>query len=80
MKLATIKFWEEADRRGWRFGNEVTQLLHYHDEYLFSCKKEIAEDVSALAKDSITSAGEHLGFKCRMDGESKIGGSWYECH
>lgn len=80
MKLATIKFWEEAEKRGWKFGEDVTQLLHVHDEYSFSCKKEISEQVASVARHAIQYAGKQLELKCEMDGESKIGNDWLGCH
>jgi len=51
-----------------------------HDEVQFSCKAEDADELGQQYVDSITKAGETLGFKCRLDGEYKVGNNWKETH
>jgi len=55
-------------------------LAIVHDEQNFECSKEDAPKLASILEKAATMAGEKLGFKCRMDGTSKIGGNWYEIH
>lgn len=65
--------------------NKIAKLpyeLHanVHDEVQFSCKAEDADELGQQYVDSINKAGETLGFKCRLDGEYKVGNNWKETH
>lgn len=51
-----------------------------HDEVQFSCLPEHADELGKLFCDSLTKAGEQLKFKCRLDGEYKVGANWAETH
>ena len=55
-------------------------LAIVHDEQNFECSEGDAEKLAVLLEKSATMAGEKLGFDCRMDGNSKIGHSWYDIH
>ena len=51
-----------------------------HDEWQIECDARIAEQVGQEARNAITKAGESFGFRCRLDGEYKVGGNWAETH
>jgi DNA polymerase I-like protein with 3'-5' exonuclease and polymerase domains len=51
-----------------------------HDEVQFSCAPLDADELGQQYVDSIRKAGETLGFKCRLDGEYKVGNNWKETH
>lgn len=51
-----------------------------HDEVQFSCAPLDADELGQQYVDSIKKAGETLGFKCRLDGEYKVGNNWKETH
>lgn len=51
-----------------------------HDEVQFSCLPEHADELGQLFCDSLTKAGKDLNFKCRLDGEYKVGTNWAETH
>lgn len=51
-----------------------------HDEVQFSCSPEHAEELGQHYVDSIAKAGQTLNFKCKLDGEYKIGNNWKETH
>jgi DNA polymerase I-like protein with 3'-5' exonuclease and polymerase domains len=51
-----------------------------HDEVQFSCLAEHADELGQQYVDSIAKAGETLNFKCKLDGEYKIGTNWKETH
>jgi DNA polymerase I-like protein with 3'-5' exonuclease and polymerase domains len=43
-------------------------------------KEEASKAVARIMEESATKAGEVLGFRVRVDAESKIGNSWYDTH
>lgn len=51
-----------------------------HDEMLFECLPEVAEDVRQITEESIRRAGELLRLRCPMKGEGKIGKTWLDVH
>ncbi len=55
-------------------------LAIVHDEQNFECSAEDAPKLATLLEKAATMAGEKLGFKCVMNGTSKIGDNWYEIH
>jgi DNA polymerase I-like protein with 3'-5' exonuclease and polymerase domains len=69
------------------FANIAEQLdlpyeLHanVHDEVQFSCDSEHSEQLGQAFVDAIVQAGEELNFKCKLDGEYKVGNNWAETH
>ena len=73
MKKALIVFARDAKLPYELHGN-------IHDEVQFSCLPEHADELGKLFCDSLTKAGEELEFKCRLDGEYKVGSNWAETH
>ncbi len=61
-------------------GIDCKLLAVMHDEQNFECDPTRADELSKILEESATEAGELLGFKCRMDGNSKIGNNWMEIH
>ena len=55
-------------------------LAIVHDEQNFECSKEDADKLAVILEKAATMAGEKLGFKCPMNGTSKIGRTWYDIH
>jgi len=55
-------------------------LAIMHDEQNFECSKDDANKLAKILERSATIAGERLGFKCPMNGNSKIGETWYDIH
>lgn len=55
-------------------------LAIMHDEQNFECSAEDAPKLATILEKAATMAGEALGFKCVMNGTSKIGNNWYEIH
>jgi hypothetical protein len=55
-------------------------LAIMHDEQNFECSAEDAPKLATILEKAATMAGEALGFKCLMNGTSKIGENWYEIH
>lgn len=81
MKLATVILHTElAPEAGLKFGTDYTNVAHVHDEYQFECVPEKAETLGKAARAAIVAAGERLGSRCPLDGDYKIGNSWYATH
>lgn len=53
---------------------------HVHDEYQIICREEIGDTVGMAGVQAIRDAGTHLGFRCPLDGEYKLGRNWAETH
>jgi hypothetical protein len=51
-----------------------------HDEFQIQVKREHAELVASLCPKAMTLAGEYFGFRCRIDGEAKVGPDWSKTH
>ena len=52
-----------------------------HDECQIACRtQEVADYVAKTAPFMVTMAGDHFGFRCRLDGESKMGTTWADTH
>lgn len=57
-----------------------TPLSYSHDDIIIAVRDEYVEEIQKIKLDSIKEAGVALGVTIRMDGESKIGTTWYEVH
>ena len=55
-------------------------VANIHDEWQIEVKNSQSDFVGQTAVDSICLAGEHFNLRCPLDGEYKIGDSWYETH
>jgi hypothetical protein len=59
---------------------EAYGLIRYHDEEVWECDPLIATEVAQIGAESITQAGEYLGLRVPLKGESHIGVNWREVH
>lgn len=80
MKHALVFFQDALDAKGWLRGVDYAFMANVHDEWQLWCKPEIAKELGAIGVKAIVDAGVKLNMKCPLDGEAKIGESWYECH
>lgn len=80
MKKALVIFYEDATAAYGPHGERWALCANVHDEYQTECEPEIAEGIARLAEQAITKAGEHFNLAIRLDGEAKIGYTWYETH
>ena len=55
-------------------------VANIHDEWQIEVQESQSEFVGQSAVESIIQAGEHFNLRCPLDGEYKIGDSWYETH
>ena len=58
----------------------VKQVAFVHDEIQIEVAEQYADRVGQIMEESATIAGKNLGFRCRVDAESKIGKTWFDTH
>lgn len=57
-----------------------TPCSYSHDDVLLCVRNGYVEQVQQVLLDNIREAGKQLGVKIQMDGESKVGTTWYDVH
>ena len=55
-------------------------VANIHDEWQIEVRESQADYVGRTGVQAIKDAGEYYKMRCPLDGEYKIGGSWYETH
>ena len=80
VKQATINLYENLTSLGYVWGKDWAMIAHVHDEYQLQVRKDIAEEVAKVATDAFRQAGEQFNWRCPLDGDSRIGSNWKECH
>jgi len=76
MKKALVLLYTSASKENLDF----TFVGNIHDEYQTQVLEKHSERFGVLAVEAIVNAGLALNMNCPLDGESKIGNNWYECH
>jgi DNA polymerase-1 len=61
-------------------GKDWVQLLMIHDEVQLACKPKHTEAIRKEVLKSFPQAQEFFGFRCKIEGDSKIGTNWSETH
>ena len=69
-----IHKWKERDRL------DVKQLIFYHDELEYECKKHHTEQFLPLTRQAFKKAGEYFKLNVEIIGEPKVGRTWYDVH
>jgi DNA polymerase I-like protein with 3'-5' exonuclease and polymerase domains len=62
------------------YGQDWEQHLFVHDEVEVSCKPQYTEAVREQVLNAFPQAQEHLGFRCKIEGDSRVGKTWYDVH
>lgn len=75
-----IETYNEALRRGWKYGEDFELKGYIHDELQWEVRDELSDAFGKMACESATRAGEHFDFRCRIDAEFKVGKTWYDTH
>ena len=61
-------------------GIDAVRVVYYHDEYIFECNEEDAEEVLKLGIESIKEAGEWHKLKVQLDADGCVGKTWADVH
>lgn len=80
MAAAYIRFHQQMEKMGYRYGIDYGVVCWYHDEFTVECDEAIAKIVAKAAEDSIAWAGNFYRIPCPHVGQAKIGRDWYEIH
>lgn len=80
MKKALCILCDDIEAKGWKLNSDIAFVLNIHDEYQAEVREELVEEYKVMAVEAIKKAGEYFGFRCPLDGEAKVGNSWYETH
>lgn len=80
MKKALCILNDDIEAKGWKINDDIAFVLNVHDEYQAEVKPELVEEYKVMAVEAIRKAGEYFGFRCPLDGEAKVGESWYDTH
>ncbi len=80
MKQATVLLDRYLALRNWSFGREYALVGHIHDEMQLEVDEGLADLVGQTAVKAIQDAGRSFNFRCRLDGEYKVGLNWAETH
>ena len=59
---------------------DAKQVAVVHDEFQIEVRKEHADEVGELVKQSIIEAGERLNLNVPLDAEYRTGINWAETH
>lgn len=80
MKKALCILNDDIEAKGWEINDDIAFVLNVHDEYQAEVKPELVEEYKVMAVEAIRKAGNYFGFRCPLDGEAKVGESWYDTH
>ena len=61
-------------------GHTARRVIYYHDEFMWECDTEIAEDILQCGIDSIKEAAIIMGIRVPIGADGKIGMNWKEIH
>lgn len=79
-----MKFWlieyDKQLQKKYTPGKQYEFVLNIHDEAQVECDEDIAEDVGRIAEQAFLTVTEQLGFRIKLEGEAKIGDTWYDTH
>jgi DNA polymerase I-like protein with 3'-5' exonuclease and polymerase domains len=62
------------------YDNDWQQLLMVHDEVQIACKPQHTEAIREQAMLAFPQAQEFFGFRCKIEGDSRVGSNWSETH
>ena len=65
---------------GLTHGQYWEQLLMIHDEIQVACKPEYTKAIQDQAMAAFPQAQEFFGFRCLIEGDSRVGKTWSETH
>jgi len=79
IKMATIILHKKLKEKNYD-KDTCTMVAHVHDELQLQCKSAVADEVGAIAVQSIKDAGTHFNLRCALDAQYKIGNNWADTH
>jgi len=81
MKQVVINTYKNiTNNLGLVHGEDWEQLLMIHDEIQIACKPEHTDAIREQAMLAFPEAQEFFGFRCLIEGDSRVGSNWSETH
>jgi DNA polymerase-1 len=80
MKQVVINLHNNLNSMGLVHGKDWIQHAMVHDEIQLSCPEDLVETVQQQALQAFPQAQQFFGFRCPIDGDSKVGSNWSETH
>jgi DNA polymerase I-like protein with 3'-5' exonuclease and polymerase domains len=65
---------------GLEYGHHWQQLLMVHDEIQLACHPDYTDKIREQAMMAFPQAQEFFGFRCLIEGDSRVGKTWAETH
>ncbi len=65
---------------GLEYGHDWFQMLMIHDEVQIACNPKHTEAINKEALNAFPEAQHFFGFKCKIEGDSKVGSNWADTH
>ena len=65
---------------GLAYDHDWQQLLMVHDEVQIACKPQYTEAIREQAILAFPQAQEFFGFRCNIEGDSRVGSDWSQTH
>lgn len=79
IKMATVILHKKLKEKNYD-KDTCSMVAHVHDELQLQCKSAVADEVGALAVQSIKDAGTHFNLRCELDAKYKVGLNWASTH
>jgi len=80
MKQVVINLHNNLDGMGLIHGKDWIQHAMIHDEVQLSCPPDLTETVQEQAMRAFPQAQDFFGFRCKIEGDSRVGSTWAETH
>jgi DNA polymerase I len=80
MKQVVINLHRNLDQAGLVHGVDWIQHAMIHDEVQLSCKPQHVELVKDRALLAFPQAQDYFNFRCEIEGDAKVGHTWYDTH
>jgi DNA polymerase I len=80
VKKATVMWYGRLTAAGLVWDQDVSLVIHSHDEVQATCRPEVAELVGRTFVECIAEVGRIWNVRCPLTGEFKIGPDWKSTH
>lgn len=80
VKKGTILLNEKLHKNNFVWGEDYAMVLHIHDEMQFIVKENRVDEFKTIAGSIFDDTQIAMNFRCKLEGEIKVGQNWSETH
>jgi DNA polymerase I-like protein with 3'-5' exonuclease and polymerase domains len=80
MKQVVVNIHDLLSSAGFDYGTDWQQHAMIHDEVQLSCRPGLQGEIIKHLLKSFVDAGDFYGFRCKIEGDAKVGYNWYSTH